>query len=115
MALGTDPPGEAVAETVSTASWRAFALVGAALVIGQGSLSLVAAALPLHLAHLGAATARIGTEVSASNFVAVICTLLVGPVINRLGPHRLMRAGMGCYLVAAIGLLVLPSEAAIVA
>src|SRR5690349_19344780 len=109
MAQGSSPPAGATAETVSTASWRAFALVAAALMIGQGSLSLVAAPLPLYLAHLGAATARIGTEVSSSNLIAVACTLLVGPVINRLGPHRLMRAGMVFYLVAALGLLTLPS------
>jgi DHA1 family bicyclomycin/chloramphenicol resistance-like MFS transporter len=115
VAQESGPPGEAMATPVSTASWQAFALVATALMIGQGSLSLVAAPLPLYLARLGVGTTRIGTEVSASNLVAVACTLLVGPVINRLGPHRLMRTGMGFYLVAALGLLLLPSELAVVA
>src|SRR5215212_9854198 len=114
MALRFGRPGEATSDVPATASWRAFALVAVALVIGQGSLSLVAAALPLYLSNLGVATARIGIEVSASNFVAIGCTLLVGPVINRLGPHRLLRAGMGCYLVAAIGMLVVSGEVAAV-
>src|SRR5207237_366930 len=60
MAHGAGPPGEAGADAASTASWRAFALVAAALVLGQGSLSPVAAALPLYLADRGAASARAG-------------------------------------------------------
>ena len=98
-----------------TASWRAFAIVAAAIVIGQGSLSLVAAALPLYLANLGVPTARIGAEVGAANLVGLVCTILVGPLINRSGPVRLLRAGMACNVVAALGLLALPTEAAVVA
>lgn len=116
MALRPARPGDAAAPAPSPdASWRAFAIVAVALLIGQGSLSLVAAALPLHLAHLGAATARIGSEVSAANFVAIVCTLVVGPAINRLGPQRLLRAGMVCYLLAAVGLLALPGEVPVTA
>lgn len=107
--------GEAPPAATPTASWRAFALVALALLIGQGSLSLVGAALPLYLADLGAATARIGIEVGVSNVVAIGGTLLIGPVINRFGAHRLLSGGMGCYLVASIGLLALPGEALAVA
>jgi MFS family permease len=115
MTLRLGHPAEAASDIPTTASWRTFTLVAVALVIGQGSLSLVAAALSLYLSDLGVSTARIGVEVSASNVVAIGCTLLVGPVINRLGPHRLLRAGMACYLVAAVGLLLLPGEVAAVA
>lgn len=97
------------------ASWRTFGIVAAAIVIGQGGQSLVSASLPLYLAHLGAAEARIGAEVGAANLVGLACTLLVGPFINRVGPHRLLRAGMACYLAAALGFLVLPGEALVVA
>lgn len=100
---------------ISEATWRSFAVVALALVIGQGSLSLVSAALPLHLSGLGVPEARIGAEVGAANLVGLVCTLLVGPLINRAGPHRLMRAGMACYLVAAVGLLTLPGEVLVVA
>jgi MFS family permease len=99
----------------SEATWRSFAIVATSLVIGQGSLSLVSAALPLHLSGLGVPDARIGAEVGVANLVGLVCTLLVGPLINRAGPHRLMRAGMACYLVAAVGLLLLPGEVLVVA
>jgi MFS family permease len=115
MAHGAGPPGAAGAETASAASWRAFAPVAAALLLAQGSLAPVAAALPLYLADRGAAPARIGTEVGAASLVALGGALLVGPAINRLGPPRLLRAGLGCCLLAALGLLALPGEAAAVA
>ncbi|MFN8514591.1 MAG: MFS transporter [Chloroflexia bacterium] len=98
----------------SEATWRTFAIVAAAIIIGQGSLSLVSAALPLHLSGIGVPEARIGAEVGSANLVGLVCTLLVGPLINRAGPHRLLRAGMGCYLVAAIGLLLVHGEVLVV-
>ena len=105
----------ASSEHSPTATWATFAIVAVMVIIGQGSLSLISAALPLYLASLGAAEARIGAEVGAANLVGLICTLLVGPLINRSGPVRLLRAGMACFVVAALGLLALPSEAAVVA
>src|SRR5438067_2072386 len=71
MALGSGPSGEAGADAASAASWRAFALVAAALLLAQGSLSPVTAALPLYLADRGAAPARIGSEVGAASLVAL--------------------------------------------
>jgi MFS family permease len=101
--------GEAI---LASASWGRFAAVAVALLFGQGSFYLMAAALPLYLRHLGAATARIGAEVGVSSLVATAGTLLIGPFINRWGPKRLLLAGMLCYLGAALGLLVLPTESA---
>ena len=106
--------GAAASSPAPAPTWRSFAIVAVAIILGQGSLSLVAAALPLHLVRLGAAEARIGAEVSAANFLAIGCTLLVGPLINRLGPRRLLRGGMVCYLVAGIGLLAFPGEVPVV-
>jgi MFS family permease len=93
-----------------SASWVAFLVLGAAVAIGQGSTTLGSAALSLYLRSLGAATSRIGLEVSASSVVAMVCTLGVGPFINRWGARRLLLAGMAAYLAAALGLLLVPSE-----
>jgi MFS family permease len=107
-----DTPGR---HMPATASWAAFAAAATILIVAQGSLYLVAAALPLYLHHLGAATAHIGTEVGAGNLAGVACTIAAGPLINRWGPHRLLLAGVACYLVAASAMLALPSEATVTA
>lgn len=89
-----------------------FSLLGLGIVLAQGSLFLGAAALPLYLHHLGVATDRIGLEVGASSFAGMICTVAAGPLINRWGPNRVSQVGLACYLMAAVGFLALPSEAA---
>lgn len=90
-------------------SWGAFAALAVAMIVAQGSIFLIAAALPLMLQHRGAAPARIGTEVGVASLTGTIGTLVVGPSINRWGPRRLLLYGMVCYFVASLGML-LPSE-----
>jgi MFS family permease len=82
------------------------------MLVGQGSVFLMTAALPLYLRHLGAATARIGPEVGAWSFTGVLGTLAVGPFIDRWGPKRLLLAGMLCYAATSLGMLALASEGA---
>ncbi len=100
---------------VQPASWGAFVAVGAVVAVGQCSPMLVTAALSLYLHALGAATDRVGVEISTASVVAMVCTLSVGPLINRWGAKRLLLAGTGAYLIAALGLLALPTEPAVVA
>jgi MFS family permease len=112
------PPldGGQTAEAIPAgASWVRFATVGTALLVGQGSFYLTAAALPLYLRHLGVATAHIGSEVGVASFVGVLGTLAIGPFIDRWGSQRLLLAGMLCYTAAALGMLWLPSEGAVTA
>jgi MFS family permease len=86
--------------------------VALAITIGQVSTTLGVAALSLYLRTLGAPTSRIGFEVGASSVLAMVCTVGVGPLINRWGPKPLLLVGMGAYLVAAAGLLAIPTELA---
>ncbi len=104
------PSDAHTSRATTAASWPRFLVVGLAIAIGQGSVSLITAALSLYLRALGAAPDRIGTEVTASSIVAVICTLGTGPLINRWGAKLMLLAGMGAYLVAALGLFALPGE-----
>ncbi|HEY7780319.1 MAG TPA: MFS transporter [Ktedonobacterales bacterium] len=92
--------------------WPTLAAAGWLLVLEQCSLYLLAAALPLYLEHLGAARQRIGIETGAASLAAVLCTPLVGPLIDRWGPRRLMLLGTAAYVVAAAGLIALPYEVA---
>jgi MFS family permease len=69
--------------------------------------------LSLYLRSLGVPAARIGVEVGASSVLATVCTLGVGPVINRWGAKPLLQIGMGAYLLAALGLVAFPHEAAV--
>ncbi len=103
--------------TVPVGRSRASALapmltLGLAIAIGQASTTLVIAPLSLYLRALGAPPDRIGLEVGASSVLATVCTLGVGPLINRWGSKPLLQIGMGAYLLAALGLLAVPSEAA---
>jgi MFS family permease len=86
-----------------------------ALAIAQVSVNLMTAALAIYLRALGAAPGRIGTEVTASSVVAVVCTLGTGPLINRWGAKRLLLAGVAGYLVAALGMLAVPAELSVTA
>jgi MFS family permease len=88
-------------------------IIGLSLTIAQGSTTLVVVPLSLYLRSLGAPTGRIGVEVGASSVLATVCTLGVGPLINRWGAKPLLQIGMGAYLLAALGLLAVPSEAAV--
>jgi MFS family permease len=113
---GTLPPASppsSSSPTASVASWGAFALIGFSIAIGQGSTALVTAALSLYLRQLGAPTDRIGLEVTMTGVVVTICTIAVGPFIGRIGAKRLLLTGMAAYLVAALGMLLFPSEAAV--
>src|SRR5215467_11405689 len=96
--------------TEAALSWRGIAALGTLLVIAQAGVYLIPSALPLYLRHLGAAPVHIGVEVGASNLAAVAFTLLAGPLINRWGPSRLMLGGVVCYLLAALGMLLVPAE-----
>jgi MFS family permease len=95
-----------------TAAWGMLLAVGIAITIGQASTTLVVAPLSLYLRTLGVPASRIGFEVGASSVLATVCTLGVGPLINRWGPKPLLLAGMGAYVLAALGLLAVPSELA---
>lgn len=88
-------------------------IIGLSLTIAQGSTTLVVVPLSLYLRSLGAPAGRIGVEVGASSVLATVCTLGVGPLINRWGATPFLRIGMGAYLLAALGLLAIPSEAAV--
>jgi MFS family permease len=112
QARGQDVDTVAVA-TGAALSWRAVATVGTLLVIAQAGVYLIPSALPLYLRHLGAAPVHIGVEVGASNLAAVVFTLFCGPLINRWGPSRLMIGGVVCYLLAALGMLLVPSEGSV--
>jgi MFS family permease len=101
--------------TGAALSWRGVAAVGTLVVIAQAGVYLIPVALPLYLRHLGAAPAHIGFEVGASNLAAVAFTLFSGPLINRWGPSRLMFGGVVCYLLAALGMLLVPAEGIVVA
>jgi MFS family permease len=94
------------------AVWGMLLAVGLAITIGQFSTALVVAPLSLYLRSLGVPAGRIGFEVGASSVLATVATLGVGPLINRWGPKSLLLAGMGAYLLAALGLLAAPSELA---
>jgi MFS family permease len=96
----------------ATATWALLIAVGLAIAIGQGSTTLIVAPLSLYLRALGAPADRIGLEVGASGVLATVCTLGVGPLINRWGPKPLLLMGMGAYLLAAVGMFAIPSEAA---
>lgn len=104
--------GAQAAPAPISASWRAFAAIGVAVLVSQGNPYLVTSAFPLYLRHLGAAPARIGSEAGAAALMATLGTLIVGPSINRWGPRRLLLYGMICYLAAALGMLLLPNEVA---
>jgi MFS family permease len=101
--------------TGAAPSWRGVAAVGMLLVVAQAGVYLIPSALPLYLRHLGAAPAHIGVEVGASNLAVVAFTLLAGPLINRWGPSRLMFGGVVCYLLAALGMLLIPAEGSVAA
>jgi MFS family permease len=88
-------------------------VLGLSLTIAQGSTALVVVPLSLYLHGLGVPAGRIGAEVGASSVVAMICTLGVGPLINRWGAKPFLQIGMGAYLVAALGLLAVPAEVAV--
>jgi MFS family permease len=94
-------------------TWGRMLLIGLALTIAQGSTTLVVVPLSLYLRSLGAPAGRIGVEVGAASVLATVCTLGVGPLINRWGAKPLMQLGMGAYLLAALGLLAVHSEAAV--
>lgn len=93
-------------------TWGRLLHIGLALMIAQGSTTLVVVPLSLYLRSLGAPAGRIGIEVGASSVLATVCTLGVGPLINRWGAKPLLQLGMGAYLLAALGLLAIPSEVA---
>lgn len=95
------------------ASWGGFVIIAGTVLIGQGSTALVTAALSLYLHGLGAPTDRIGLEVTITGIVITLCTIGVGPFINRIGAKRLMLAGMVAYFLAAMGMLAFPSELAV--
>ncbi len=97
----------------STSTWGRMAIISLALTIAQGSTSLVVVPLSLYLRSLGAPAGRIGVEVGASSVLATVCTLGVGPLINRWGAKPLLQIGMGAYLLAALGLFAFPTEAAV--
>jgi MFS family permease len=116
---GTAPPDADVQRQLVTgrrpaaATWALLIAVGLAIAIGQVSTTLTVAPLSLYLRALGAPAGRIGFEVGASGILATICTLGVGPLINRWGPKPLLLTGMVAYLLAAVGMLAIPSEAAV--
>lgn len=97
----------------SGSTWGRLLIIGLALMIAQGSTTLVVVPLSLYLRSLGAPDGRIGIEVGASSVLATACTLGVGPLINRWGAKPLLQLGMGAYLLAALGLLAVPSEGAV--
>ena len=57
--------------------------MGLSFAIAQGSTTLVVVPLSLYLHALGVPAGRIGVEVGASSVLAMVCTLGVGPLINR--------------------------------
>jgi MFS family permease len=101
--------------TGAAPSWRGVAAVGILLVVAQAGVYLIPSALPLYLRQLGAAPVHIGLEVGASNLAVVAFTLLSGPLINRWGASRLMFGGVVCYLLAALGMLLVPAEGSVAA
>src|SRR5215469_11129847 len=101
--------------TGAALSWPGVAAVGTLVVIAQAGVYMIPVVLPLYLRRLGAAPVHIGFEVGASNLAAVAFTLFSGPLINRWGPPRLMLGGVVCYLLAALGMLLVPAEGMVVA
>jgi len=104
-----------LAEDALVPSWRSFVVAGAVLAVIQIGFYLTAAALPLYLRDHGAPEARIGFDVGLGSLSGVALVLLAGPAINRYGPVLFLRLAAAVYLIASLGMLLVPQEVSITA
>ena len=84
------------------------------MVCAQLSYFLTISALPLYLQHVGAPVARIGIDIGIGSVVALSLTLLVGPLLNRVGTRVFLALGAVIYVVACALMLAIQLEGSIV-
>jgi MFS family permease len=89
---------------------HAFLLLAGSLLFVQLSYFLTVSALPLYLHQVGTPVARVGLDVGIGSVVALVLTLIVGPLLNRRGPRLFLALGSAAFIAAAVLMLAFGHE-----